>query len=77
MKTNFEYTASGTQQQNSYTEMGFTALAGISRATMNKKNIPRAISYKLFGKVSNIVTKLESLVMVEVNRVKKMHVKAL
>ena len=31
VKTKFEYTASGTPQQNSYAEMGFTALAGRAR----------------------------------------------
>ena len=71
MKTKFEYTASGTPQQNSYAEVGFTALAGMSRAMMNKGNIPRASCYKLFGEVVKTATKLDGLVMVEINGVKK------
>ena len=51
MKSKLEYTASGAPPQNLYTEMGFTALAGMARAMMNKGNIPRAIHCKLFGEV--------------------------
>ena len=71
MDTKFEYTASGTPQQNSYAEVGFTALAGMSRAMMNKANVPRASRYKLFGEVGKTATKLDGLVMVEINGVKK------
>ena len=71
MKTKFEYTVSGTPQQNSYAEVGFTALAGMSRAMMNKGNVPRASRYKLFGEVAKTATKLDGLVVVEINGVKK------
>ena len=72
MKTKFEYTASGTPQQNLYTKMRFTALADMSCVMMNKVSIPGAICYNLFGKVSKTATKLDSVVIVEVNGVKKM-----
>ena len=71
MKSKFKYTASDTPQHNLYTEMGFTALAGMSRAVMNVGNVPRAIRYKLFGEVTKTATKLDSLVLVEIDGVKK------
>ena len=74
MKAKIKYTASGTPQQNVYTETGFTTLAGMSRVMMNKANVPRAICYKLFGKVSKTATKVGSLVTVEINGVKRMSV---
>ena len=49
MKTKIEYTAPGTPQQNSYTKMGFTALACRARAMMNMGNVPRGSCYKLFS----------------------------
>ena len=70
MKTKFKYTASGTPQQNSYAEMGFTALAGMSRAMMNLGNV-RNVRYKLFGEMAKTATKLDSLVMVEIDGVNK------
>ena len=54
--------------------MGFTALAGLTRAMTNKVNIPRMIRYKSYGKMSKTATKLDSLVILEVNGVKKMRV---
>ena len=71
METKFEYTASGTPQQNSYAKVGFTALAGMSRAMMNKGNVLRASRYTLFGEVANTTTKLDGLLMVETNGVKR------
>jgi hypothetical protein len=41
---------------------------------MNKVNIPRVICYKLFGEVLKTATKLDSLVLVDVNGVKDMRV---
>ena len=75
MKTKFEYTASGTPQQNSYAEMGFTALACRARAMMNMGNVPRGSCYNLFGKVAKTATKLDSLVIVDIDGVKKTQVK--
>ena len=74
-KNKFNYTASGMMQQNSYAEMGFTALASMLCEMMNKANIPRAVCYKLFGKVSKTANKSSSLVIVEFNGVKKICVK--
>ena len=49
-------------------------MAGMSRAMTNKGNIPRASCYKLFGEVVKTATKLDGLVMVEINGVKKTRV---
>ena len=67
IKTKFKYTASSTPQPNLYAEMGYTALAGMMRAVMSKGNIRRAIRYNLFGKVVKTATKLDSLVLVDIN----------
>ena len=64
MKTKFGYTASGTPQQNSYAEMGFTAIADRAHAMMNMGNVPRDSCYKLFGEVVKTAMKLDSLVIV-------------
>ena len=69
-ETKFKYTASGTPQQNSYAEMGFIALAGMSRAMMNLGNVPRNVRYKLFSKVAKTAMKLDSLVKVEIDGAK-------
>ena len=42
---------------------------------MNKGNIPRAIRYTLFGEVSKTATKLDTLVVLDLNGVKKIRVK--
>ena len=75
VKTNFKYTASGTPQQNSYAEVGFIALAGRPHAMMNMGNVPRASCYKLFGKAVKTATKLDSLVIVDINGVNKTQIK--
>ena len=74
METKFEYTASGTPQQNSYAEVGFTALAGMPRAMRNKGNVPRANCYKLFCEAVKTALKLDGLVIVDINVVKKTQV---
>ena len=56
--------------------MGFTALAGMLHAMMNFGNVPRAIRYKLFDKVAKkTATKLDSLVLVDIDGIKKTCVK--
>ena len=72
MKSKFKYTASGTSQQNSYAEMGFTALAGMLHAMMNLVNIPEDICYKLCDEVAKTATKLNSLVLVETDGVQNL-----
>ena len=62
MEAKFEYTASGPPQQISYAVMGFTVFTGMESAMVNKGNIPRAIT----------ATKLDGLVLVDINGVKKM-----
>ena len=57
--------------ENCYAEMEFTALAGGARAMMNMGNVPRGSCYTLFGKVMKTAMKLVSLVIVEINGVKK------
>ena len=42
---------------------------------MNMGNVPRGSCYTLFGKVMKTVTKLDSLVIVKINGVKKTRVK--
>ena len=42
---------------------------------MNLGNVPRAIRYTLFGKTTKTATKLDSLVLVEIDGVKKTRVK--
>ena len=76
-KSKFKYTATDTQQQNSYAEMGFTALVGMVRSMLNQVNISRAIRYKLCGKVSKTATKLDQRVVIEIDgiKVKKTRVK--
>ena len=51
------------------------AYRDMSCAMMNTANVPRAIRYKLFGKILKTATKLDSLVLVEINWAKKMRVK--
>ena len=75
MKLEFKYTASDTHQQISYTEMNFTALDGILCTMMNVGNVQRVIRYKLVSEVSKTATKLDSLVLVEIDGVKKTPVK--
>ena len=41
---------------------------------MNIGNVPRASRYKLFGKAVKTASKLDGLVMMEINRVKKTQV---
>jgi hypothetical protein len=53
-------------------EIGFTSLTCMTCAMMNKADDLRAIRYKLFGKVTKTATKLNSLIIVVVNGVKKM-----
>ena len=55
--------------------MGVAALADISRAMMNLGNVPRNICHKLFGKAAKTATKLDSLVLLETDRVQKTCVK--
>ena len=55
--------------------MGFTALAGRARVMMNMGNVPRDSCYKLFGEVVKTATKLDSLVIVDIDGIKKTWVK--
>ena len=57
-----------------YAEMGFTALAGRAHAMMNMGNVPRGSLYKLFGEAAKTATKLDSLVIVNDDGVKKIRV---
>ena len=75
MKFKFEYTASGTPQQDLYAEMDFKTLAGMSRAMMNKGNILRSICYKLFGEATKRAIKLDIIVLLDINWAKKTCVK--
>ena len=43
----------------------------MSRAMMNRGNVPRVSCSKLSGEVTKTATKLDGLVMVEINGVKK------
>ena len=58
-------------QYNLYAKMGFTALARMVCLVLNQVNISRVIHYKLCGKVSKSVSKLDQLIVIEINGVKK------
>ena len=49
--------------------MEFAALAGMARSMINEANVPSAIRYKLFGKVSETAIKFDSLVRVDIDGV--------
>ena len=46
-------------------------MAGMVASMMKLCNVPRVIRYKLFGKTTKTATKLDSLILVEVDGVKK------
>jgi hypothetical protein len=63
MKLHFEFTARNTPQQNHLAELGFAVLINRGRAMMHRANIPKDIRYKVFPKVFETATLLDSLVM--------------
>ena len=63
MNLQFEFTARNTPQQNHLAELGFTVLINRGRAMMHRANIPKEIRYKVFPKVFETATLLDSLVM--------------
>jgi hypothetical protein len=73
-KTKSKYTAPGTPHHNSYAETRFRALAGVTSLMINEASVPRAICYTLIGKVSKTATKLDSLVIVDIDGVKRTQV---
>jgi hypothetical protein len=63
MNLQFEFTARNTPQQNHLAELGFTVLINRGRAMMHRANIPKDIRYKVFPKVFETATLLDSLVI--------------
>ena len=70
-KTEFEYTARDTPQQNSLVEVGFSTIASRGRAMMNQANIPRVLRYALFPSVTIMATKLDWLTVIDLEGVAK------
>jgi hypothetical protein len=71
MKTKIEYTAKGTPQQNHMAELGFTAIAARTRASMNRANFPLEVRFTLFAEVSNCIAKLDWLTVIKLDDEKK------
>ena len=63
----WEYTSRNTPQQNSPVEVGFHTIANRARAMMHQANVPVSIRYKIYPKVLTCATKLDGLVMIDVN----------
>jgi hypothetical protein len=57
--------------QNSYSDVGFTPIAGMMRAMVYKEHILRKVSYKLFGGVCNTANKFDQLIMIDLDGVAK------
>ena len=68
----FEYTARGTPQQNHLAELKLASIANRGRAMMNRAHIPLELRYHLFRYAATTATKLDMLVVVEIDGVKKM-----
>eukprot|EP00980_Cylindrotheca_fusiformis_P024487 scaffold11958_cov69-Cylindrotheca_fusiformis.AAC.1 len=64
-----EYTARNTPQQNHLAELGFATLWNRSRAMMIAANIPSEIRYRVARKACELATKLDGLLVKEVNGV--------
>jgi hypothetical protein len=72
MNLKFEFTARNTTpQQKHLSELGFTVLINRGRAMMHHANIPKDIRYKVFPKVFETVTLLDSLVVCTIDGVTK------
>ena len=62
----FEYTARGTPQQNHLLGLKCSAIAGGSRAMMNRAHILECKRYQLFQHAAITATKLDWLVMIDI-----------
>mgnify|MGYP005632174729 FL=1 len=66
-----EYTAARTPQQNSQAETGFAVIAAKARAMQNHANMPSNVKYLLFGEAVKTATKLDWLVVMNLDGVSK------
>ena len=73
-KTNYEYTAPNTPQQNSLAEVSFRYLSGCGRAIANDAHLPKKYRFVLANDLLDHATKLDWLVPVELNGEKKARV---
>ena len=62
----FEYTATNTPQQNLLTEVAIVMMANRGRAILNRANVPEKYRTPLFRYVVTTATKLDMLLIVEV-----------
>jgi hypothetical protein len=66
-----EYTAANTPQQNALVEVKFTYLAAKTRAVMHAAAVPRDRRLDFFPEVIMTMTKLDWLMLITINKVKK------
>ena len=67
MGIEFEYTARNTPQQNSFTEVAIATMSNRGRAMMNRANVPEKYRYVLFKYAVTTATKLDMLLVVEID----------
>lgn len=70
LNVKFEFTGRNTPQRNHLAELGFASLANKGRAMMVDANVPLETRYKLFREAFGTATKLDALVVVEIDGVK-------
>ena len=68
----FGYTVRGTPQQNHLAELKLATIANKGKAMMNRAYIPLELRYHLFIYAAITATKLDMLVVIEVDGEKKM-----
>ncbi len=71
LPVNMEYTAANTPQQNALVEVEFIYLAAKTRAAMHTAELPRDRRLDFFPEVVMIMTKLDWLKLITINKVKK------
>ena len=67
MGISFEYTATGTPQQNAYVERAFTTLMGRARAMMNFAGFTTENRIQLWCEAANSATMLNNILVHEQN----------
>ena len=67
MGINFEYTATGTPQQNAYVERAFPTLMGRARAMMNFAGVTTEKRKQLWCEAANTATMLDNILVHEQN----------
>jgi len=67
----FEFTARDTPQQNSLAEPSFAKIANHGRALMHRANVPQADRYKVWTDAFDTATKLDGLIVIEIDGVKQ------